>query len=150
VVTAGSDGVGRRRIASVSAAAFTGSCRRLQRRRARLVVARVSSAPEVVCGGSTSSGRVQGPREVAVRRVSSDVCGGHARDVLGMPMPFWARVVRRLSSFTSTLEGLGWCRDAWWRVWAPGPEVESKGKRGSTAWPACYGMAMARPCLALP
>jgi hypothetical protein len=47
-----------------------------------------------------------------------------------------ARQFRRGSSFTSTLEELGWGRDAWWRVWAPGPEVESKGERGSTAWPA--------------
>jgi hypothetical protein len=84
VVLARSGGGWFGRLASTTAAAFTGSCRRLRRRRSRVCAARVSGGVAVSRRCSTRWKGVQGVLEVVAWRVASMRLWRATRNASGM------------------------------------------------------------------
>jgi hypothetical protein len=102
------------RIASTTAAARTGCGRRLRRRWSRVGTGRVSGAAEVSRWCAWRRQGVQGVSREAARRVASARPWRAWSRRERHPGPVWARVVRALSSSSSTRAVLGGARVAWW------------------------------------
>jgi hypothetical protein len=134
-------------IASTTAAAFTGTGRRLRRRRSRVWAGRVSGGVAVSLRCSTRSQGVQGGLEVVARRVASGV---HARRERH-PGLILARDLRRVVVASSTRAGVGGARVVRWRGLTRWPGQGKKEERGgASGWRhGRHGHALACPPLSL-
>jgi hypothetical protein len=91
----------------MSAAASTGSCRHLRRRRSRVAVLRVSGGSEVALRCSTCCWRGQSERELVGWRVASDVHDVHTRDTSGILASSGRAISGEATASTSTWPLLG-------------------------------------------